>query len=238
MRRRRILGVMLATGSIGGVPALGWLVASRKGSPVDVGSHDDASIVRDGSIRFDGRTRIVTPLERFAPSTLEAWVKPDGHVDHGNQFVVGSDVPTRYGLGLSISGAVLSAEYIAGTTFSDRPVPLGRWSHVAAVFGERETRLYLDGRRVHVGPATRALGGTTFVIGCAGLDNPIDHFRGGIRSVRISTGERYADDFAPDPTFRPDARAVLIHDAGCVEGGRVVDLSGNGSHGRIEKAGE
>jgi hypothetical protein len=116
--------------------------------------------------------------------------------------------------------------------FSDQAVPLHEWSHVAAVFGDHETRLYLNGRKVHVGPGTEPQGGTQFVVGCAGLTNPIDHFQGQIRAVRISMGERYTGDFRPQERFSADPadapnRAILIYDGKHVVNERVLDLSGD-----------
>jgi hypothetical protein len=105
------------------------------------------------------------------------------------------------------------------------------------VFGEDETRLYLDGRKVGIGPATRRDGGAAFVIGNVGRGNPINYFVGKMRSVRISKGERFKGDFVPDEAFAKDAadapvRAVLIYDGSAVEGDRVIDLSGVGNDGR------
>lgn len=40
-------------------------------------------VLTDGVMHFDGRTRIVTPLKRFAPCTLEAWVWPEEYRDTG-----------------------------------------------------------------------------------------------------------------------------------------------------------
>ena len=105
------------------------------------------------------------------------------------------------------------------------------------VFGEDETRLYHDGRKVGIGPATRRDGGAAFVIGNVGRGNPINYFVGKMRSVRISKGERFKGDFVPDEAFAKDAadapvRAVLIYDGSAVEGDRVIDLSGVGNDGR------
>jgi hypothetical protein len=191
-----------------------------------------SSIARDGVLVFDGKTRIITPLERFAPVTIEAWVRPDIYRERAGQFIVGSDLPTRWGNGLVISGAILAAEYIPGATFSDKVVPLHEWSHLSVVFGRDETRLYFNGQKVHVGPKTQGEGGTQFVIGCAGRDTRVDYFSGQIRVVRISNGERYTGNFTPDPIFSADPpdspnRAVLIYDGAHVGGDKVIDLSGD-----------
>jgi len=199
------------------------------------------AVHEEGVLVFDGQSRIVTPLERFAPCTLEAWVQPKAYPERDSQFFIGSDIPTKHGLSLGISGAVLCAEHIPGVTFSEAAIPLSRCSHVAAVFGEDETRLYLDGRKVGVGPTTRRDGGSAFVVGNVGRGNPINYFVGKMRSVRISKGERFEGDFVPDEVFAKDAddapvRAVLIYSGTAVEGDRVIDLSGAGNDGRWERA--
>ena len=198
------------------------------------------AVHEEGVLVFDGQSRIVTPLDRFAPCTLEAWVKPKAYPVRDSMFFIGSDVPTKNGLSLGMSEAVLCAEYVPGVTFSEATIPLGRWSHVAVVFGETETRLYLDGRKVGVGPATKPVGGAEFVVGNVGKDNPINFFVGKMRSVRISKGERYNNNFLPDEAFAKDAKdaplkAILIYDGAAVECDRVLDRSGAGNDGRWER---
>lgn len=237
-RSGRWLSIILGAAVLGGGLLLGLGYLRHTPSSGTSAPKHNHPIAQDGVLIFDGQNRIVTPLERFAPVTLEAWVRPESYQDHGNQFLIGSDIPTKYGFGLSISGAILSAEYVPGMMFSVRAVPLREWSHVAAVFGEAETRLYLNGERVHVGPKTERGGGAKFVIGCAGEANPIDHFRGRVRSVRVSPGERYSGDFRPPETFpADDPEAVLIYDGSKVEGDRVIDLSGRGNHGVVQRSG-
>jgi hypothetical protein len=196
----------------------------------DQPAHDN-----EGGFVFDGKSRIVTPLERFAPVTLEAWVRPDGYLKGGWQYVVGSDIPTKWGIGVGLCEAILAIEYIGGNSFGEQAVPLGQWSHIAAVFGESETRLYLNGKRVGTGPATKQEGGTTFVIGSVGKGNPIGFFKGRVRAVRISKGERYTDGFTPPEEFGKANDSVMIYEWAKVEEDRVIDLSGNGNHGTWER---
>ncbi|WP_162271826.1 LamG domain-containing protein [Gemmata sp. SH-PL17] len=191
--------------------------------------------VADGVMHFDGRTRTVTPVQRFAPCTLEAWVWPEEYRDTGTQAVIGSDIPTKYGIGLGITGVVPFVEIVPGILKGTQPVPLRKWSHLAGVFSEEGTRLYLDGKLVTKGPATRAEGGTKFVIGNIGLGNPIDYFKGKVRAVRINQGERYADAFIPVEQLLPDATTVLLYTAESVRGDVVNDFSGKGHHGRVER---
>jgi len=188
---------------------------------------------------FDGNNRIMTPLERFAPVTLEAWVRPDRYEDRCH-FVIGSDVPGDYGIGMAICPTRLSAEYIGGDIESKQAVPIRTWSHITAVFGEDETRLYFNGKLIETGPSTESIGGTNFVIGNVGDTNHIDFFLGKVRSIRISEGERYDDDFTPEEQFMADgtksaAKTLLIYEGTQTDGDRVLDLSGNDNHGTWQK---
>lgn len=197
------------------------------------------AFVKDRVFVFDGTNRIVTPLERFAPVTLEAWVRPERY-EYRNHCIIGSDIPSEWGLSLTISGVVLMAEYIPGELRSKQPVPVREWSHVAAVFDEKETRLYFNGKLVATGPPTQIKGGTRFVVGNVGENEPVDYFLGQIRSVRISKGERYIADFVPDKEFVKDTKdaackAVLIYGRGAMDGDKVIDLSGNGNDGVPER---
>ena len=191
-----------------------------------------------GVFVFNGTNRIITPLERFAPVTLEAWIKPQFHPNQSCQFCIGSDIPTKFGIGMAMCEAILSAEIISGPVInSGGAIRLKRWTHVAVVFSEMDTRLYVDGKKVTTGPPTENVGGTPFVIGNVGEGNPINYFIGKMRSIRISRGERFQDDFVPDERFVKDtvdaqSRALLIYSGESVEHDRVIDLSGNGNDGR------
>lgn len=197
--------------------------------------------VPKGVLVFDGTTRIVTPLERFIPVTLEAWVRPDRYEDR-NHYVIGSDVINEWGYGLAIGTIMLSVEYVEGNYRSNQVVPVREWSHLAAVFAPNETRLYFNGKMVAAGPATKkAESKARFVVGNAGENNPLDYYLGQIRSVRISKGERYPGDFIPDEEFKKDAentpsKAMIIYDGRFVDGDQVIDQSGNGNDGRLETA--
>lgn len=230
---RIVVGVVVL-GLIAAVVSL-WPRPNTPPSTTDERPTGPTPFVTEGVMHFDGRTRIVTSLERFAPCTLEAWVWPEEYRDTGTQAVIGSDIPTKYGIGLGVTGVVPFVEIVPGILKGTTAVPLRKWSHLAGVFGEGETRLYLDGKLVTKGTASRAEGETKFVIGNIGLDNPIDYFKGKVRVVRISRGERYTDAFAPAEHLTPDHQTVLLYSAGSVQGDVVNDLSGKGHHGRLER---
>lgn len=183
-RRRGLLWGILGIIAIVALVA-GFILSSFQSVP---------ELLGNGVLQFDGRTRIVTNVKRTLPVTLEAWIKPDPYRDENCQFIIGSDVPEKYGLGLAICGSVLSVEYVRGMVNSSAVVPPNRWSHVAAVFTESETRLYLNGELIQTVPGSEPGGDTPFVIGNVGENNLINFYHGEIRSVRISEGERYSGD--------------------------------------------
>jgi len=193
-----------------------------------------APVVKDNVFVFDGASRIVTPLKRFSPATMEAWVKLR-HTDTGCYFIVGSDVRTKFGIGFGVCGSTLSAETIPKLIRSEAIVEPGKWVHLAAVFGGDETRLYLDGKLVKTAQPTRQVNPeSVFVIGNVGLKNSINFFEGEMRSVRISEGERYVESFTPDGTFPPDEQARLIYDGKHLNGTQIEDISGHGNEGTWE----
>ena len=194
------------------------------------------SISKNGAFTFTGTQRILTPLKRFSPVTLEAWVRPAKY-ENRSHYVVGSDVPSKWGVGLGILGVHLGGEQLKGGVKSPQVVPLAVWSHVAAVFGDQETRLYFNGKLVmtHI-PTNPAESDTRFVVGNVGENNPTEFFLGQIRSVRISEGERYKTDFVPEERFAKDAdgaktQALLIFDGASFDDDRIIDLSGHGNDG-------
>jgi serine/threonine protein kinase len=197
---------------------------------------------KDNAFVFSGRQRILTPLKEFAPVTMEAWIKPSGFEDRSH-YIIGSDVPSNWGIGIGILGVQLGGEKLSGVMKSNQTIPLGRWSHVAAVFGQQETRIYYNGSLVLTDqPTEPADRDTCFVIGNVGEQNHIEFFLGKIRSVRISRGERFRSEFVPDQQFVPDVAeslhpAVLIYDGSKINQQRIIDLSGNENHGVWEDFG-
>lgn len=191
-----ILGIVVASQFFFSV--MNWLPAG-----------EDA-FVAGGVMNFDGRTRIVTNLERTLPVTLEAWVKNDQYIDENCQFIIGSDIPGKYGCGIAVCGSVLTVEYVGGTVISEASVVPEEWSHIAAVFSETETRLYLNGNLVATGPGSISDDNPKFVVGNVGETNYLCYYRGQIRSVRISEGERYAETFDVLPELVRDETTLLI----------------------------
>lgn len=224
LRRRRWLWVIF--GLIAVLVLVAGLVLSSMGS--------NEGLIRDGVLHFDGTTRIVTNVQRELPVTLEAWIKPDDYRDENCQFIIGSDIPGEYGLGIAICGSMLSVEHIEGMVNSTAAVPPNRWSHVAAVFTESETRLYLDGKLVTTAPGSILRGETRFVIGNVGENNLISFYRGQIRSVRISEGERYSGEFEPGGVKSDERSSLVLDDTVTIQDEEFLDSSGQ-IIGRIER---
>lgn len=177
---------------------MSWLPASEK------------AFISGGVLRFDGQTRIVTNLERTLPVTLEAWINPEQYTDESCQFIIGSDIPGKYGCGIGVCGSVLTVEYVGGTVRSEISVVPGAWSHIAGVFSESETRLYLNGKLVATGPGSSNDDSPRFVIGNVGETNYLCYYRGQVRSVRISEGERFGEAFEPQELTSDDLTTWFV----------------------------
>ena len=164
----------------------------------------------EGGETFDGKKRIVTDVDSFYPCTIEAWIAPSTERE---QWIVGSDVPSQYGIGLGIkNGGHPMVETIKGGMHSpDHKLPLKKvWSHLAAVFGEEETRLYLNGKLVGTcGPTETPKEESKFVIGNLGEKHQVQYFKGRLRSVRISKGELYDGAFEPEERLLEEASTLL-----------------------------
>jgi serine/threonine protein kinase len=223
------------------VVALGmtiWFGSKRISESVDANSVPAEIVLKPekGTFLFDGKSRIITPLVSFAPCTLEAWIRTTG--DKQEQFIIGSDVPNFYGIGIGVNNNLPIVEMIRGGFHIDTPITPGEWTHIAVVYGPDETTLFVNGKKMDARPATELpTHQTHFVIGNVGEDQDRLYFTGHVRSVRISKGERYLGRFEPEISFVADkaddpCQAVLIFDGANIEGDRVVDLSGSGNDGK------
>ena len=213
------------------VLCLGIQFASLKGTSLTV---VDEKVV-DEELVFDGTDRIITPVESFYPCTLEAWISAEDL--SREQFVIGSDTPSFWGIGIGVKKSNPMVETIKGGFHPPNiEFKLGELTHLAAVFGETETRLYLDGKQVRVGPPTeRPARHSVFVIGNLGQQHETHYFRGRIRSVKISSGQLYTEkNFTPDETLTSDAGTLVLYNSESVVGDKIVDQSGNGNDGRWE----
>lgn len=191
----------------------------------------------DGGIVFDGTRRIITPLANFAPVTIEAWIVPTNINMMEDQFVVGSDVSGHYGLGIGIkTNGHPMVETVRGGAHATRyRFQADRWSHLAAVYDSEETRLYLNGKLVTTcDPTKQPEVQSPFVIGSLGVDQGNMCFQGKLKSVRISKGMRFKDEFIPDDDFNAGDKsdALLIYDESSFSGDQIIDLSGKGNHGK------
>ncbi|MHC2069732.1 protein kinase domain-containing protein [Bremerella sp. T1] len=170
----------------------------------------DTQSARSNAVQFDGKTRIVTDVERVLPVTLEAWVKFVEYENYNCQFIIGSDVPGEQGIGIGVCGTAVSAETMSGMVNSDSVVEPGKWTHIAGVFTENETRLYHDGKLIAKGDGAPTTPDTRFVIGCVGEKSVMDFFKGEIRSVRITMGVKYSNSFAPQKQLTKDDSTLLL----------------------------
>ncbi len=159
---------------------------------------------------FDGETKIVTPLVRFAPCTIEAWVRPS--TDDATSAFIGCDSAGEYGLGLEYIKAGFTLNYLATPLIPLCPYALidGLISLLATM--QTRTRLYVDGRLVSREMPTMMFGETAFGYWCIVTCGHSISNAGHIRSVRISKGVRYQGDFTPTEDLLADGDSQLTYD--------------------------
>lgn len=61
-------------------------------------------------------------------------------------------------------------------------------------------------------------------------------FQGDIDEVRVSSGERYQENFTPKPRFEPDSDTIALYHFDEGEGDVLKDSSGKDKHGKIQGA--
>lgn len=231
-KKRRLTMWIIAAIVVLGMLITGVVIALGSGTS----QHDD--FVQNGIMHFDGRTRIVTEVERTLPCTTEAWIKPDDYTSENCQFVIGSDISGKYGIGFGMCGSQFSAEYIDGMINSPASVVPGEWSHVCGVFTNSQTRLYVNGKLVATGPGSGEGIPAKFVIGNVGENNLLYFFRGQIRSVRISEGERYDRvRFDPPSELVSDESTLLAVSKPRLDGDAVLTENGT-VVGQVERVGK
>ena len=136
--------------------------------------------------------------------------------------IIGSDIGGQYGLGIGTIDSLIQVEIIPAFIVTEVRLPSQEWSHLAVAFSTDRTRTFLNGKKIDEGEATRAVGGTPFVIGTHGKNNQGGWYFGEIQSVRISGDARYQDDFSPPNLFVKDAQSILIYDASVTKGDRAL----------------
>jgi len=178
----------------------------------------ERALVLDGagaSLWFDSKAiSVSTP-----PFTLEAYVRPDSLPGH--QAVIGKVHNSGYALmhsdGRPRFYVALKGGQVDLLAPADRPLAVGRWTHLAGVLDDTEARLYVDGALVARAPvAAEPRGnGLPLYVGANPDDKggDGDYFDGAIDEVRISTEARYRGDrFTPVPRHKADpATALLLH---------------------------
>ncbi len=167
--------------------------------------------------------------------TVEAWVKPTQHTE--SQALVGKTQMS--GLGLFLNKGKPRFEIFLGDRYSSviakDAITLNQWSHVAAVYDEKEVRLYVNGKQVD---ATKAGGAykqnsLPLYVGAEPASNgsPARFFKGGLDEIRICKGARYLKDgFTPAKRFEPDASTLLLLHCDKHLGPFAVDHSPTRSH--------
>lgn len=131
-------------------------VTRFRASPVATRPIEDRSGLRNGALWFDGARSAVNLGSALQPArfTISAWIRPDAT---DRVMVIVSKVrnlPGHYQKNLELRldpGGRLFLHVPSGQGWEAatgaRPVPPGRWTHVAATYDGARAQLYLDGAR-------------------------------------------------------------------------------------------
>jgi len=202
------------------------------------------------AIHLDGSTTFITPIERQAPITLEAWASiypPTKPGDDGQMFILGSDIPKSSGIGilsrqtkqrgqhqLFLQFLPQSSNMHNEVTSEEAVVAEKTWFHVAGVFGEKETVLFVNGKPLARTGSSKRTGGTNFCIGRAGTANRVMFFTGQLSMIRISQGERYKTPFEPEKTLSSGKDTLALYRASGFQRSLLLDSSGLNNHATPE----
>ena len=172
------------------------------------------------------------------PLTLEAWVRIP-QANSASRGIISRTESSEYALFLQ--GEIpqfevhLNGRYVTAKAL--RPLPVGRWVHVAGVFDGRQLRIYLDGELLgsQAGQGRRQTNDLPLFIGADpdGRGRPTRPLQGDIDEARLSKSVRYTDNFTPARRFESDAETVLLFHLDQTTGPLVLDASSTQTIGHL-----
>ncbi len=172
--------------------------------------------------------------------TLEAWVKWNGISAVENQIIVyngsiGEEVYNGYGIAIDCeNGNKLSLLInILPMRNSGSTLPVGSWSHVAAVRNGGNWKLYLNGNATSL-TGTWAPDPPTSYLKVGNNNNLFWGFNGTIDEVRLSTMARYTSNFTPSHVpFNSDGFTATLYHFNEGSGQTTADASSHGNNGQL-----
>lgn len=216
-RRLAIAGVLGAVG-IGTVGLTAWLVSGQEEEPAEPSS-DSTSQETSRGLAFNGRSSFVSvPSLRPVSGnsyTIEAWAEP--WVSRVSNIVswLGPDWMALY-LDARSHWGIARRVGTNSVLFAAQQPSLNRTLvHIAGVFDGGQLRLFIAGRVIVLEAIDFRLSETSGGLFVGGVplnllpsDQNDRFFNGLIRSVRISRGIRYREEFAPPPTLSADSTTL------------------------------
>lgn len=245
-RGRRGLGPFRAPVIIENVDWIGEgirLSAPEREVPLDIatdGIATDDGDSANGVLHLDGRSEVrvrssaATPPD--GPITLEAWVWAESL--KGRRPLVNKTENSGYGIFMNDGRAEfmvhLDGKYVSAKMPGKTRLRTKQWHHVAGVYDEASVRLFIDGKPVAstAGSGRRTTNALPLYIGADPNERgrPVNHLRGFIDEVRVSTVARYRGAFSPSRRHRPDAATLLLLHLDRDLGPLTIDSSPHGNH--------
>jgi len=222
------------------------------GDDDDTTGDDDDISVPCQALQFNGTTTevvldsdLISSIEGLAEITVEAWVYNEGPGAPYRNVVRIADTSPRgimFRVGASTAGPGnpnhLEVQFGTSGTYSHlvgAAVPVGSWSHLAAVYDGSNLTLYQDGLETASTPYSGTI--TVDATGVARIGftpGPYqEYFNGQIAQVRISSNARYSSQFTPTTSWPQDASTMGHWNLDEGVGQAVADSSGAHFDGTI-----
>jgi serine/threonine protein kinase len=199
---------------------------------------DDSASPNPPAWAFDGtagclHVPAISP-EAGATYTLEAIVQPREFQTSNVISWLGPDWMALYISDSGLPGTARLFNEQSVVLTASTPIPLHRWTHLAAIFESNTARLFVDGREKTQAPINFTMTATTGGLYVGGVDpNRLPQgenqrfFNGSLQSLRISRGIRYSGPFTAPTTLREDPQTIAVMRPN-TEGTGLVFIDSNG----------
>jgi len=198
------------------------------------------------ALKFEGKDHEVwaKTLERNedTPVTLEGWFKMPGPTPTYRTLLALGGKAAVWIAHSPDTIAPLSLRMPVNSFYLGAKIPFRKWTHVALVYDQRETRFYLNGKLQSASPRLAPpskhprwsvggliIGSTRYVTRGEPLFG--GYFVGQMDEIRVSKVARYKEEeFTPRRHFDPDPDTLALYHCDEGKGERLTDASGNGHH--------
>jgi Concanavalin A-like lectin/glucanases superfamily len=176
---------------------------------------------------------IAVARRRFGKPHSSSRVAPTSALALGVVLLLAGVLARQGGALMPAGGGVLGGSLIQ--TVDARPVPVGRWTHIALTYDGAQERLYVNGAGVSRHSAAGPLQAPAKPLWVGGNQPWGSHFDGAIDDVRVYGRALSASEVRRDMS-RPVAAAPGLAAGYAFDDSTAADASGHGNTGEIDGA--